>query len=84
MQGGLGWLAGCAWTEVVTFLLPELGFHPSWWVFGLNLLVSLGLTLGVLADGAVLVKVHEPADQQEVQHRSRRLVELELLGAEGG
>ena len=75
VQEGLGWLAGCAWTEVLSALLPELGFAPSWWVCALNLAAALALTLGALAfilfvdaDNSVSKAQVVLSDRKQVEH----------------
>ena len=45
VQGTLGWVAGCAWTDVATAVFPTLSMQPTTEVFFSNLAVTLGLTL---------------------------------------
>ena len=44
MQGTLGWVAGCAWTDVATNLFPTLSAPPSVVVLLANVLVALALS----------------------------------------
>ena len=78
VQEGLGWLAGCAWTEVLSALLPELGFAPSWWVCALNLAVTLLLTLGALAF-IIFVDADHSVSKAQVVLSDRKQVEHHFL-----
>ena len=44
VQGTLGWVAGCAWTDVATNLFPTLSAPPSVVVLLANVLVALALS----------------------------------------
>ena len=45
-QATLGWVAGCAWTDVVCDLVPTLYAKPTLHVALQNLAVTLALTAG--------------------------------------
>jgi hypothetical protein len=49
MQSTLGWVAGCAWTDVMTDLFPALGSSPSLGVILANVGASSLLTLLALS-----------------------------------